>query len=69
MGVNVRVIRQPFGFVNGISLRRYHPGQIYEMNPALAEYLVLEGFALFEMRREQRSSRVRPNERRKGGYA
>ena len=65
MGVMVRVIDQPYGFADGVSLRRYKPGRTYEMDPVLAEYFVLQGFGLFEMRRYQRSTRVRANERRK----
>jgi hypothetical protein len=65
MGVIVRITDQPYGFANGVSLRRYKPGHTYDVEPAIAEYLVLEGFARFEMRRAQRSTRVRQNERRK----
>jgi hypothetical protein len=52
--------------VNGVSLRHYVPGQAYELgDPSLAGYLVLEGFAVFEMRRGQRSQRHRSSDRRK----
>lgn len=56
---------RPHGFADGVSLRGYRPGRVYEMEPVLAEYLVLQGFGEFEMRRNQRSVRVRANERRK----
>ena len=65
MGVLVFVTGQPYGFADGVSLRRYKPGRTYEMDPVLAEYVVLQGFGLFEMRRSQRSTRSRPNDRRK----
>ena len=65
MGVLVRVIGQPYGFADGVSLRRYKPGQTYEMDPVLAEYMVLQGLGLFDLRRSLRSTRLRPNERRK----
>ena len=58
-------MRQPYGFADGVSLRGYRPGRAYELDPGIAEYLVLQGFARFEMRRQQRSRRVRPNDRRK----
>ena len=58
------MLRQPGGCVNGVSLEYYHPGRTYDMPAALAEYLVLEGYALLEMRRDQRSTRSRPKDRR-----
>jgi hypothetical protein len=61
----VRITRQPNGVVNGVSLRHYKPGRTYELDPLLADYLVLEGFAMIEMRRSQRSHRYRPNDRRR----
>lgn len=61
----VRVIRQPFGFANGVSLRQFKPGQTYDVDPSVADYLVVEGFAVIEMRRGQRSKRLRPKNRRK----
>jgi hypothetical protein len=61
----VRVIRQPFGTVNGIALHQYRPGHVYELPPSLADYLVLQGFAIIEMRRAQRSKRFRENDRRR----
>jgi hypothetical protein len=61
----VRVIRQPFGTVNGIALHQYRLGQLYELPPSMAEYLVLQGFAVIEMRRGQRSKRLRETDRRR----
>jgi len=58
-------LRQPYGFVDGISLRHYRVGQVYELPAGLAEYLVTEGFAFFEMRSHQRSSRQRPDRRQR----
>jgi hypothetical protein len=40
--------------VNGVSFLHYHSGNVYDLPPALAEYLVLEGFAKLEMRRTDR---------------
>ena len=64
-GVRIRIIVQPRGFVDGVSLRHYMVGQVYDVSAALAEYLVAEGCAQFEMRSQQRSRRPRPNERRR----
>ena len=61
----VRVIRQPTGILDGLSLSQYRVGQTYELNPALAEFLVVQGFAVFEMRRAERSHRIRWNDRRR----
>jgi hypothetical protein len=61
----VRVVRQTIGIINGVSLRRLKPGQTYDLDSSIAGYLVVQGFAVIEMRRGQRSRRVRPNDRRK----
>ena len=63
--VLVLVLRQPLGTIDGISLRRYHAGQTYDLDPSIADYLVVQGFAIVEMRRRQRSRRARVNERRR----
>ena len=58
--------RQPAGNINGVSLRHYHPGQTYDLPVTLAEYLVIEGFALFEMRtalKDRRANRRSQSER------
>ncbi len=60
----VRVIKQPSGRVNGLELSYYKPGRTYELTPALADYLVMEGYAVIEMRRERRSFRARRTDRR-----
>jgi hypothetical protein len=48
--MRVRITRQPLGMVQGVSLKHYRPGEVYELPPPLAEYLVIERFAIFEMR-------------------
>jgi hypothetical protein len=63
--VKVRISRQPSGTVDGISLGHYHPGRCYDLPASLAQYLVAEGFGIFEMRHHVRSKRVRPTDRRK----
>ena len=56
----IRVIRQPTGSVDGLALEKYHPRQTYELEPVLADFLVLEGYAISEMRRVDRRVRWRP---------
>ena len=51
--MRVRITRQPLGVVQGMSLKHYRPGEVYELPPSLAEYLVMEDFAIFEMRDRQ----------------
>jgi hypothetical protein len=48
----VRIVKQPIGMVHGINLRCYRVGRTYEIAPTLANYLVIEGFARFEMRHD-----------------
>ena len=63
--VVVRIVSQPSGTVDGINLKHYHPGGTYDMATPLAEFLVLTGYARVEMRREQRSHRIRLTDRRR----
>jgi hypothetical protein len=48
--MKVRITRQPVGMIQGVGLNHYRLGEVYELPPALAEYLVVERFAIFEMR-------------------
>jgi hypothetical protein len=48
--VKVRIVKQPTGSANGLSLRYYRVGKVYDVPAALASYLVAEGFAEIEMR-------------------
>jgi hypothetical protein len=63
--VKVRISHQPRGSVDGISLRHYQPGRCYDLPSSLGQYLVAEGYGIFEMREHARSKRQRPNDRRK----
>lgn len=47
------MLRQPIGTVQGVALRYYRPGRVYDLPATLAAYLVTEGFAIVEMRSEQ----------------
>jgi len=51
--LKVFMLRQPVGDVQGVSLRWYRTGQVYDLPAALAAYLVTEGFALVEMRADR----------------
>ena len=63
--MKVRITRKPYGTVSGLDLCYYRQGATYDIEASLAEYLVLEGFAVIEMRRAQRSHRFRANDRRR----
>ena len=65
LDVRVRLKRQPRGAIDGVCLRRYKAGNVYDLSAELAEYLVIEGFALLEMRRlDSAGQRI---DRRKAG--
>jgi hypothetical protein len=51
--MKVRILRQPSGTIQGISLQRYRPGQVYDVPATLAAYLVTEGLGIVEMRADQ----------------
>ena len=63
--VKILILRQPFGIVQGVALKWYRPGIVYDLPATLAAYLVTEGFGMVEMRSEQRPSPVDPDRRRK----
>jgi hypothetical protein len=46
------MLRQPTGTLQGVALKWYRPGQIYDLPAPLGSYLVAEGFAIVEMRAE-----------------
>jgi hypothetical protein len=59
------MLRQPVGTVQGVSLRWYRPGQVYDLPAALAAYLVTEGFAMVEMRSDRNLPAIIETERRR----
>jgi hypothetical protein len=63
--VRIRIIRQPSGAVDGVSLRDYDMGRRYDLPSSLAQYLMAQGFAFLEMRQSARSTRWRLTDRRK----
>ena len=48
--MKVKITRQPLGIVQGMSLRGFRVGEVYDLPPSLAEYLVMEKCAIVEMR-------------------
>jgi len=65
--MKVRIIDRPDGAINGVSLKYYRPGEVYDLPPAIAEYLVMEKCAIFEMRDHERpASEVAVERRRRG---
>jgi hypothetical protein len=58
------MLRQAIGTVQGVSLKWYRPGQVYDLPATLAAYLVTEGFALVEMRSDNNMRSAVERERR-----
>lgn len=54
--MRVRITRQPVGTVQGMSLNYYRPGEVYDLPQSLAEYLVMERYAIIEMRHPEREN-------------
>ncbi len=65
--MRVRITRQPSGVVQGMSLNYYRPGEVYDLSPSLAEYLVMEKYAIIEMRDRAQHHRPVVEERRSAG--
>ena len=62
--MRVRITRQPSGIVQGMSLNYYRPGEVYELPTSLAEYLVMEDYAIVEMRDRTKQHEPIAEERR-----
>ena len=63
------MLRQPVANMQGVSLRWYRPGQVYDLPAALAAYLVTDGFAIVEMRADRNlPGRVEPERRRANAH-
>ena len=63
--MRVRITRQPLGIIQGVSLKHYRPGEVYELPPSLADYLVVEQYAIFEMRERDKPPVPIAEERRR----
>ena len=62
--MRVKITRQPIGMIQGMSLNYYRPGEVYDLPPSLAEYLVMERFAIVEMRDREKQQAPVAEERR-----
>lgn len=63
--MKVLILRRGLGTVDGVALSRYVPGEVYDVSETLANYLVLEGLALPEMRKSTRVKvKKKPDRRR-----
>jgi hypothetical protein len=63
--MRVRITRQPIGMVQGMSLNYYKPGEVYDLPPSLAEYLVMGKYAIVEMRDRERKPPIAVTEERR----
>lgn len=67
--MKVRILKRPEGTLDGMSLKRYVPGEVYDVSASVADYLVLEGYAVSEMRGGSRKLlhvKRRPDRRTRG---
>jgi hypothetical protein len=53
------------GVIHGITLNYYRPGEVYDLPQSLAEYLVMEDYAMIEMRDRERQIPVAEERRRR----
>ena len=67
--MKVRILKRPEGILDGMSLKRYVPGEVYDVSASVADYLVLQGYAVAEMRggsRKQVHLKRKPDRRTRG---
>lgn len=62
--MKVRIVTASTRTLEGVSLTRFHPGQVYDLPPTMAAYLVAEGIALIEMRKDPAPIRIDGPDRR-----
>ena len=63
--MKVRIVKRPKGTVDGMTLKTYIPGEVYDISPTLADYLVLQGYAKPEMRSQARVAVKKKGDRRR----
>jgi hypothetical protein len=66
--MRILIVRQPAGNIDGIPLAPYQLGQSYDLPPILANYLVAQGFGVFdesqgESASSESATRQRPQRR------
>ncbi len=64
--MKVRIIREPLGTLNGSALSGYRIGEVYDLPVIVADYLVVEGFAIVEMRQRHVKVPVAAERRQSG---
>lgn len=57
--MKVRITKRATGMVDGVALKKYTPGEVYDVSSTLADYLILEGLARPEMRKGNRHLKLR----------
>ena len=65
--MKIRITREPQGMLNGSSLNRYRAGEVYDLPVIVADFLVVEGFAIVEMRNNDNPALPITVERRQSG--
>jgi hypothetical protein len=50
--MRVTIIESPEGDINGMNAEQWQVGQIYDLSPGVASVLIVEGYAVLEMRAE-----------------
>jgi hypothetical protein len=63
--MKVLIVKRPTGTLDGMDLKRYIPGQVYDLSASIADYLVIQGFALPEMRRRSKPALKKKADRRR----
>jgi hypothetical protein len=63
--MRVKILREPDGPIAETSLKHYRQGQVYDLPPQLAQYLVIEDLAIVEMREKDNAQEPVAVERRK----
>ena len=58
------MVKRPTGTVDGMDLKRYVPGEVYDVSASLADYLVMQGFGMPEMRGADRKRLKKKRDRR-----
>ena len=64
--MKIRIIREPHGMLNGSLLSRYRTGEVYDLPVMVADYLVVEGFAIVEMRNDNSAVPIEVERRQSG---
>ena len=62
--MRIRITKRLPEILGEMSLGSYRQGEVYDIPPALAEYLVMQGCAIIEMRDPERPPMPVPVERR-----